>query len=53
MVFSLCHWPCSTTLMTVKKETDSIKWTAAALAIPTAVGIFLCAAVNLIFNFFV
>lgn len=42
MLFSLCHWPCSTTLLTIKKETGSLKWTAAAAAIPTAVGVALC-----------
>lgn len=42
ILFSLCHWPCSTTLLTIKKETGSLKWTAAAAAIPTAVGVALC-----------
>lgn len=47
MLFSLFHWPCSTTLLTVKKETGSIKWTFAAFIIPTLVGIIICIAVNL------
>lgn len=42
MLFSLFHWPCSTTIITVKKETQSIKWTALAFLIPTATGIFVC-----------
>lgn len=42
MLFSLNHWPCGTTLWTIRKETQSWKWTAAALLIPTAVGIVLC-----------
>lgn len=42
MLFSLNHWPCSTTLLTIKKETGSKKWTAVAAAVPTAVGIILC-----------
>ena len=42
MVFSLCHWPCSTTLLTIKKETGSVKWTMLAALIPTAVGVLLC-----------
>ncbi len=42
MVFTLFHWPCSTTLMTVYRETGSIKNTAAALVLPTAVGCVLC-----------
>lgn len=42
MLFSLMHWPCSTTLLTIKKETGSRKWTALAAVIPTVVGIGLC-----------
>lgn len=42
ILFSLNHWPCSTTLLTIKKETGSLRWTAAAAAIPTAVGVVLC-----------
>lgn len=42
MLFSLMHWPCSTTLMTVKKESGSMKWTLTAAAVPTAMGVLLC-----------
>ena len=42
VLFSLMHWPCSTTCLTTRKETGSWKWTAAAMAIPTAVGMALC-----------
>lgn len=42
MLFSLFHWPCSTTLLTIRKETGSWKWTALAAALPTAVGVILC-----------
>lgn len=48
MLFSLNHFPCSTTLLTIKKETKSIKWTALAFVIPTVVGMALCFAVNLL-----
>lgn len=47
MVFTLFHWPCSTTLMTVYRETRSIKKTAAAFLLPTAVGCLLCLILNL------
>jgi ferrous iron transport protein B len=47
MVFTLFHWPCSTTLMTVYRETGSITKTAAAFFLPTAVGCILCIALNL------
>ncbi|MEG2081604.1 MAG: ferrous iron transport protein B [Oscillospiraceae bacterium] len=42
LLFSLFHWPCSTTLLTIKKETGSLKWTALSLFIPTAVGFIIC-----------
>lgn len=47
MVFTLFHWPCSTTLLTVYKETGSMKKTAAAFLLPTAVGCALCAVLQL------
>lgn len=49
MLFSLMHWPCSTTLLTVKKETHSLKWTALSFIIPTLCGIAVCFFINLIF----
>lgn len=42
MLFSLMHWPCSTTLLTIRRETKSWKWTALAAAIPTALGVVSC-----------
>ena len=42
MLFSLFHWPCSTTCLTVYKETGSVKWTALAILLPTALGLGLC-----------
>ena len=42
LIFFLFHWPCSTTLLTVKKETGSIFHTLLAALIPTALGILLC-----------
>lgn len=44
MLFSVMHWPCSTTLLTIKKETGSLKWTALAAALPTVLGIVCCMA---------
>ncbi len=46
LVFTVFHWPCSTTLLTVYKETRSIKQTAAAFFLPTAVGVVLCILLN-------
>lgn len=48
ILFSLMHWPCSTALITIKKETGSIKWTLLSLIIPTVCGAALCIAVNLL-----
>lgn len=42
MVFTLFHWPCSTTLQSIYRETGSLGKTAAAFCLPTAVGILLC-----------
>ncbi len=46
LIFCLFHWPCSTTCLTVKKETGSLKWTAAAILLPTILGVVLCTAVH-------
>lgn len=46
MIFSLMHWPCSTTVITIFKETKSWKWTGLAVLLPTVVGMILCAVVN-------
>ena len=42
MLFSLMHWPCSTTCLTIRKETQSMKWTLASFLIPTVTGIVIC-----------
>ena len=42
IIFSLIHFPCSTTLLTIKKETKSIKWTILSFIIPLFIGISLC-----------
>lgn len=42
MLFSLMHWPCSTACLTIKKETQSWKWTAISFAVPTLTGLVIC-----------
>lgn len=42
MLFCLCHYPCSTALLTIYKETGSSKWTLVSFLIPTFLGIFVC-----------
>ncbi|WP_342366672.1 ferrous iron transporter B [Clostridium aminobutyricum] len=48
MMFSLMHWPCATTLLTIMKETKSIRWTAMAFILPTITGILVCFLFNLV-----
>lgn len=48
MVFTLFHWPCATTLMTIRRETHSFRLTAAAAILPTLVGIILCMLLKLL-----
>lgn len=50
MLFSLFHWPCATTLMTIKKETASVKWTVLAAVIPTAIAIIICFITSTVFR---
>lgn len=49
MTFSIFHFPCATTLLTIKKETKSLKWTSIAFALPTVIGIIFCIIINSIF----
>lgn len=47
MILCLFHFPCGTTLLTIKKETGSLKWTALAFALPAAAGIAICFIINM------
>ncbi|HAN44546.1 MAG TPA: ferrous iron transport protein B [Ruminococcaceae bacterium] len=42
MLFSLMHFPCATTLWTIKKETASLRATVLAFFIPLACGAAIC-----------
>lgn len=46
ILFSLMHWPCATTIMTIKKETGSLKWTLVSVAVPAITGIAVCMLFN-------
>lgn len=48
-IFSMFHFPCSTTLLTIWKETKSVKWTVLSVITPLTAGIIICFFVNLIF----
>lgn len=52
LVFSLCHFPCSTTCLTIKKETGSLKWTLVSILLPTIIGIILCFIIKQLSIFF-
>ena len=51
MIFTLFHWPCATTILTVRKETCSYKKTAAAVLLPTAVGAIICVFLHFLFQY--
>ncbi|MGN0521794.1 MAG: ferrous iron transport protein B [Eubacterium sp.] len=48
-IFSMFHFPCSTTLLTIWKETKSLKWTALSVVLPLAVGVVFCSLINFLF----
>ena len=48
MLFSILHFPCMTTILTIKKETGSNKWAFLSFLIPLFVSINICFIVNLI-----
>ena len=52
MLFSLMHWPCSTTCMTIKKESQSMKWTAVSFLVPTIMGMAICIAFTAVARLF-
>ena len=53
MIFTCLHFPCTTTLLTIKKETGSLKWTVISFLIPTVCGIVLCMFTTFIYNIFI
>ena len=52
MIFTVLHFPCATTLLTIKKEAGKWKWSALAFLLPTVCGIVICMCTNLIYNVF-
>ena len=53
IIFMLCHFPCSTTCLTIKKETGSVKQTLLAMVLPTVTGLILCGIVNGAYHLFI
>lgn len=52
LIFTVFHFPCATTLLTVKKETGSLKWTFVSFALPTVIGLVLCFITAQFYNIF-
>ena len=53
LIFTVLHSPCTTTLLTVKKETGKLRYALLAFLLPTALGIGFCIGLNVIFSIFV
>lgn len=53
MIFTVLHFPCTTTLLTIKKETASIKWTVLSFVLPTLCGIVICIFTNMLHHILV
>ena len=52
-VFSLMHWPCATTLMTIRKEAGNTRMMLFSAVLPTLFGLFFCYVINSVSNIFV
>ncbi len=52
MLFSLLHYPCATTLITINRETKSLKWAILAALIPLVIACMVCFSLNFAINFF-
>ncbi len=50
MIFTLLHWPCATTLITIKKESGKLRYALAAAALPTAWGLLICLLIRMLFR---
>ena len=48
IILMLFHYPCSTTMLTIKKETGSLYYTLVAFILPLLVGIILCLIINIL-----
>ena len=50
LIFTILHSPCTTTLLTVRKETGKIRYALLAFLLPTVIGMTLCIGVNAVFR---
>ena len=51
ILFSLFHFPCATTLITIYKETKSAKWLFLSFLLPTLTGVVICTIFNVVYDF--
>ena len=49
MIFSLFHFPCLTTVWTIKKETGKVRWSIISFLVPLIIGVSLCFFVRILF----
>lgn len=52
MIFTVLHFPCATTLLTIKKETGNLKWTLVGFTLPTICGVILCMFTTFFYSIF-
>lgn len=53
MLFSLMHWPCATTLLTIRKEAGGVKWMVLAFLLPTVMGMVICFLISHVAHWFI
>ena len=53
MLFSLLHFPCGTTLLTIKNETGGIKWPIFTFVLTTSIAILVTFVINMISKLFI
>lgn len=52
LIFTLMHWPCATTLLSIKKEAGSMKWVVVSVLTPLMLGVTICFITSLLYRFF-
>lgn len=52
MIFTLMHWPCATTLLSIRKETGSMKWVVVSILTPLVMGVIICFLTSSVYRFF-
>ena len=53
LILILFHFPCATTCLTIRKETNSNKWMIISMILPLLIGIILCMITTSVYNLIV